>query len=240
VDLKAGAEMSRRLMELQRHKMAENALVDARARRVLHDEILPELHTILLALNSAPEGHTPAVKGATAQLVEVHRRISDLLRSLPAAPLREVERLGVLGALRKTIDEEQAGVFQVVSWKISPEAESLTSSLPALAAETLFYAAREAVRNAARYGRGSGEDTPLNLKVTAQAQQGSLEVVIEDDGVGVEAGRGQPRGNGQGLALHSTMMAVVGGSLVLESQPGIFTRVRLVLPAGDAGFKTPD
>jgi signal transduction histidine kinase len=240
VDLKASSEISRRLMELQRHKMAENALMDARARRVLHDDILPELHTVLLALNSAPEGQSPAVKAATDQLVGVHRRISDLLRSLPAAPLREVEHLGVLGALRKTLDEEQSGVFHTVVWEVNPDAERLASGLPALAAETLFYAAREAVRNAARHGRAAGEEAPLNLKITAQVFQGSLEVVVEDDGVGVEPGRSQPHGNGQGLALHSTMMAVVGGSLVLESQPGRFTRVRLVLPAGDAGLKLQD
>ena len=38
-------------------------------------------------------------------------------------------------------------------------------------------------------------------------------------------------GAGQGLALHSTLLAVVGGSLTIDSQPGMFTRVTLWLPA---------
>jgi nitrogen-specific signal transduction histidine kinase len=37
-------------------------------------------------------------------------------------------------------------------------------------------------------------------------------------------------GSGGGLALHSTLMAVVGGTLSTESVPGDYTRVSLVLP----------
>jgi len=37
-------------------------------------------------------------------------------------------------------------------------------------------------------------------------------------------------GSGQGLALHTTMMAVVGGSLTIDSEPGAFTSVQLALP----------
>jgi hypothetical protein len=36
--------------------------------------------------------------------------------------------------------------------------------------------------------------------------------------------------NDHGLALHSTLMAVIGGSLVVESVQGEFTRVELRLP----------
>jgi hypothetical protein len=38
-------------------------------------------------------------------------------------------------------------------------------------------------------------------------------------------------GGGQGLALHSTLMAVLGGALVVESTPKTSTRVILTLPA---------
>ena len=69
-----------------------------------------------------------------------------------------------------------------------------------------------------------------------------LEIVVEDDGAGIEGGNrtlagstngsGPQSGSGQGLALHSTMMAVVGGSLGVESAPGEYTRVSLSLPVG--------
>jgi signal transduction histidine kinase len=55
-----------------------------------------------------------------------------------------------------------------------------------------------------------------------------LEITIEDNGVGLAAP--SSGGNGQGLALHSTMLAVVGGSLSVESELGRYTRVLLSLP----------
>ena len=57
-------------------------------------------------------------------------------------------------------------------------------------------------------------------------------LTIEDNGVGV----GETSGGGQGLALHSTLMAVAGGSLLLESMPNQMTRAELVMPFG-AGAK---
>ena len=37
------------------------------------------------------------------------------------------------------------------------------------------------------------------------------------------------KGLGRGLALYSTMMAVIGGTMSLESEPNQFTRVRFSL-----------
>ena len=63
-----------------------------------------------------------------------------------------------------------------------------------------------------------------------------LQIAIEDDGVGmgtVEAGHSNNGGSGHGLALHSTMMAVVGGTLAMDSVPGRYTRVTLTLPLAE-------
>jgi signal transduction histidine kinase len=55
-----------------------------------------------------------------------------------------------------------------------------------------------------------------------------LEIQIEDNGVGAVAA---PNGaGGQGLALHTALLAVVGATLALESQPGVYTRVAVHLP----------
>jgi len=39
------------------------------------------------------------------------------------------------------------------------------------------------------------------------------------------------QGSGHGLGLHGTLMSVVGGTLTTESEPGVFTRISLALPA---------
>jgi signal transduction histidine kinase len=166
---------------------------------------------------------------ALGLLGDAHRRISDLLRDMPSGAAPQVARLGLLGALRKAVEEEFGTAFNGVSWQVEPEAERQTAEVAPLAAEVLYYAAREAVRNAARYGRNGDSARPLHLRVSARTWDG-LELTVEDDGVGMSAPARDNGGSGQGLALHSTMMAVVGGSLATESVTGKYTRVTLTLP----------
>lgn len=258
VDTQASAEMARRLMSLQRRRLAESQVLDRQARRVLHDDVLPLLHTAMIALSSrkarvqvpgdcnaspgtaiSPTGGENAgavppngrggEQDALALLGDAHRRISDLLRDMPSGAAPQVARLGLLGALRKAVEEEFGTAFNGVTWQVEPEAERQTGEVAPLAAEVLYYAAREAVRNAARYGRDGDPSRPLHLRVSARTQDG-LELTVEDDGVGMSASARDNGGSGQGLALHSTMMAVVGGSLATESVTGKYTRVTLTLP----------
>ena len=149
---------------------------------------------------------------AQTQIIEVHRALSDLLREMPAGAIPQVERYGVIGALRHVMDEEFMNAFDVVHWEIEPEAEKRAQTLSALNAEVLYGAAREAIRNAAKYGRGGDKTRALHLCVGANVRNG-LTLEIQDDGVGVALNQ---NGTGQGLRLHSTMMAVIGGALTLE------------------------
>ena len=52
IDLAAGVALSQRLMLLQRERMAATQVLDQRTRRVLHDEVLPLIHTAMLSLAS--------------------------------------------------------------------------------------------------------------------------------------------------------------------------------------------
>ena len=52
---------------------------------------------------------------------------------------------------------------------------------------------------------------------------------IEDNGVGLSAASKDEKG-GRGLALHSTMMAVVGGALLVERGRDGGARIVLKLP----------
>ena len=164
-----------------------------------------------------------------ALLGDVHRDISNLLHAMPTSGAPEVARMGLISALRHSIDGEFAGSFDGVAWRVDPAAEQAARGVPALAAEVCFYAAREVVRNAARYGRDGDPARVLHLAVSVGWQNG-LELAIEDDGVGLGAATIAAQGSGQGLSLHSTLMAVVGGTLTTESKPGAYTRVSLALP----------
>ncbi len=219
IDTQASAEMSRRLMAIQRQRLAQTQVVDRRARRALHDEVLPRLHAAMLTL--PPE--SPVIE----QLSEVHHQIADLLRESSVTP--EIAQMGLIPALHRALDDELGGAFDAVRWEVEPEAEAQAQTIPALTAEVLYYAAREAMRNAAVYGRGDQPKRSLRLCVEVRA---GFSIAVEDDGVGMEHTSESPHGSGHGLALHSTMMAVIGGALTVESAPDQFTRVLLTLPPG--------
>ncbi len=198
IDTQASAEMARRLMALQRRRLAESQVLDQRTRRVLHDEVLPQLHAAMLMLGGA----APDAPGL-ALLAGVHRQIADLLRDLPAAPAPALARSGLLDALQTLVQDEFRDAFDAVTWDVAPEAAALAGSVPALSAEVLYYAAREMIRNAARHGRGGDRGRPLHLRVAVTAQNG-LQIAIEDDGSGLAApGGAGGSGQGPGAAQHA-------------------------------------
>ena len=193
----------------------------------MNDAVQFGYQAAMLALDPTGDGAGEALD----QLVSVHRQLSDLLREMPATAAPGLLRLGLVGALRQVVEGEWKGAFDDVTWRVAPEAEAELKRVPPLTAEVLYYAAREAVRNAARHGHDRELDCPLHLQIEVGVGDG-VEIVVEDDGRGMEHESSSPE-PGRGLALHSTMMAVIGGSLSIESRPGAYTRVRLTLP-GDA------
>ena len=222
LDSRASAELARRLMALQRERLAESRVLDRRAQRLIHDEVLPELHAALLQLDSTA--------GEPARLLtSAHKRLAGLLRAAPPPPVSDLAQAGLPAALRGLFEGEFAGAFDSTTWDADPAAEQAAAGLPPVAAEVLFYAAREAVRNAARYGRRPEETAPLHLRLAVRLDNG-LQVMIEDDGAGIMPGQPAREAGGYGLALHQAMLAVLGGALAVESEPGRFTRVRLTLP----------
>jgi signal transduction histidine kinase len=228
-DLLASAALARRLITLQRQRLTESQILDRRASRVLHDDILPRLHTALLLLNS-PAGISPENREeALALLTDLHHQISDLLHDLPAAQAPEVHRLGLVAALHSLVHKEMADSFDEVVWQADPEVEGHAKKLDPLTCEVAFFAAREVIRNASRHARIASTDHQLVLKIFLEWRDG-LEVRIEDNGLGMSVSQTKTSAGGHGLALHSTLLAVIGGSLSIESAPGEFTCVTLHVP----------
>lgn len=227
LDSQATAELAQRLMQAQRQRIAESQIADRRTRRVLHDDVLPRLHAAML---------TTRDESAIKALSEAHRDLAQLLRELPAVTQLQLNTRGLFGALRDLIEREFAHDFDAVDWAISTEAEAAAKQLPESSAEVMFHAAREAIRNAARYGRGDGGSGAgggqgqhlLHLQISGDLRDRQLRVFVADDGVGVGATSAQ-LGSGNGLALHSAMLTVLGGALTIAGQtPG--TRVTLACP----------
>jgi signal transduction histidine kinase len=223
VDIQASAEMARRLMSLQRQRMVESRVIDQRTRRVLHDEVLPKLHAVLLEANLDELKSSKTL----ADLGGIHAQISDLLKEIPPTTTPEIKRYGFVGALREMVSDEFENVFDNVTWQLNLSNHQDFDDMTEISAEVIFYAAREVIRNAAQHGRV--KNRPLNLEIFISSESG-FEVSIKDNGSGVNEINQPIKASGHGLALHSTMMAVIGGNLIIESVPKEFTRVTLTLP----------
>jgi two-component sensor histidine kinase len=212
LDRLAGAEVARLSLELLRQRLTEARVLEGQGRRVLHDEVLPELHTALLYLSA----DQPPNQDAVEMLSQTHRRISDLLRSGYGAPDR-LAQAGIIEALRAVVENDFAAEFERVDWEAGAQAQGQALRLQPFAAETAYYAARELVRNAAKYARGGDSGRKIILAVRLTCSSNRLRLEIEDNGVGPQE---TPAGNGTGLRIHSALLAAAGGSLEVTRAAG--------------------
>jgi signal transduction histidine kinase len=217
VDMLAGEAMAARLMAIQRERVRAERVLDLGTRRTLHDETLPALHTAILHLSHLTQ---PEARDAVTLLKEAHGQIADLIRRESAAPPAPVMSSLFGERLRAGIEREFAGAFERIIWQ---GADSLP--LDGLEAEVVAGAVREVVRNAARHGRGDKPDRPLTLTIILEGVEESA-ITICDNGVGMMQ---DTMSNGNGLALHRALLAVIGGSLSTEVGATGGTSVKIVV-----------
>jgi signal transduction histidine kinase len=232
LDALAGEQLARVVVSLLRQRIAQVQVMSAQHKRILHDEVLPQIHLALLKVEALrpvgrdsipPTADDQRLDEATAALTQAHRRISALVREMSNAVPTRLESEGLAAALQSALEHDFRDSFDQVEWRADPAAVERASRLPLFASEVIFSAAQEAIRNAAKHGRGGDAQRPLHLDVALQ-NGSSLKIIIGDDGVGRETGpaEGEP---GSGLRFHSAMLAVIGGTLSVEDRLDGGTRV---------------
>ncbi|WP_112433423.1 sensor histidine kinase [Thermogemmatispora tikiterensis] len=224
---------------LLRRRIVDVKLLGAQQRRILHDEILPQMHLALLHLETlrtvtrqeGQEAARMALEEAVELVSTAHRQLAALMRATtPGAPYR-LEREGLVQAIRTMLEQDFRDAFDEICWQVDDEtAAHIDEVTPPAIAELIFAAVQEALRNAARHARGS--DVHRRLRLTLQARcDPDLEVVVADDGVGIAAADAATSGTGGGLLTHSALLAIAGGSLTIKSAPDEGVTVRIYLPA---------
>lgn len=221
LDLISVTQISRLLVNLQKKQLMDSKLLDHQTRRVLHDDILPEIHTIMIGIDSMQNESVRV--DLLNSLTSLHKKISNLLKILPFHPT-DLNHLNFITEIKALVKSELSG--ESVSYFLEDSALEKLQYLEPVALEVVYYAVRELLRNILRYAIVPGRK--LEIKISLLFEKSILELVIEDNGRGMQE-TNQSLGAGQGLILHSTMMAVIGGALIKESQVNEFTRVRLVL-----------
>jgi len=203
--------------ELVRRLLQASEEERRRIGRELHDEISQLLTVVQLSLGRL--GEDPAELEATLRHLssaqeELHRVIHDLRPSV-------LDDLGLASALEwyATHRLEPAGL------EVSLEVDELPA-LPGEVETTTFRIYQEIVTNILKHAQAERVAIELDVR---QDQDGVARLVlaVEDDGVGFT---GEPGGGGMGLVGMRERAALVGGTLRVDSEPGMGTRVVLEVP----------
>jgi signal transduction histidine kinase len=225
LDTLAGEQIAQRLVQIERRRLAETKVLDLRTRRALHDEILPELH--MIALHLSPSARTdPTVNQAIQSLSQIHHQISDLIHTSTGIFASGSHSVSFIRALQDGINEEYADAFDSITWQFPQE----SFELDPLLREVVMNAIREIVRNAALHGRGNQPERKLHLTLQIRCEATKLIIEVQDDGVGMTFGPRRADGGGSGLMLHSTLLAISGGELSIESPASGGTHIVISAP----------
>jgi signal transduction histidine kinase len=194
-----------------------------RIARELHDETGQALTALLVGLRLIEElavtldvqSAAQRLRGVAAQTVD---NMGRLARGLHPSVLDD---MGLAAAVRQHVSD-YATSFGVA---VDTQVEVVSHALPPLAATTLYRILQEALTNVARHARAR------NVGVELLQQGTMLTLVVRDDGVGFDAGAGLREAQGLGLHGMQERVALLGGSVEIESRPGHGTVVRARIPA---------
>lgn len=204
----------RRSVELQEEERKRLA-------RELHDEIGQALTSILIRLKTISEDKNQAgmhermndLRNLTAQTIEELRRLAMDLR--PSA----LDNLGIVPALRWYIKQcaERTGLDIVflepeLPGRLSPEIEL-----------TLYRVAQEGLTNAIRHGRAS----KIVVLLERDIEQNKIHLSITDNGVGFNHAS---MDRGLGLVGMQERVELLNGKLLVETDPGAGTMLRVEIP----------
>jgi signal transduction histidine kinase len=212
----------------------ENALLFSRVRalsvdeerrrlaRELHDGVAQALTHLRLELDFVlRHGALTAdtIKEEIGRLVRVVERASGDVRSMVLGLRSSTSSEGLAGSLRSyLLDVKGLG-----GPDIAFEAQGDVRLAPEVEAE-VFRIAQEAVSNV-RHAAAS------NVRVSLEASEDTVLLTVEDDGVGVNTGKGAAtRGSGVGLKAMRERAERINGRISIGERPGGGTRVQLECP----------
>jgi two-component system NarL family sensor kinase len=225
--------LARRLQRQQREREAllRHAVEasDAERRRIageLHDGVVQQLTGVTYALDAArlgkrdAERQTEVITEAAAELRSGIGALRSLLVDIYPPNLAEE---GLVSAL-----VELAGGLERTGIQANLDLPD-TDQFPAVTAGLLFRAAQETLRNVATHS-GARE---VDIKVSVQ--DGTVRMVIDDDGRGFDGDLLAERSGGGhfGLRALNDLIAGARGRLVIRSAPAAGTRVEVEVPIDD-------
>jgi signal transduction histidine kinase len=207
---------------LIRQKLHKEAVLEERGRiaKDIHDELGSSLTRIMMLGERAEEdlARREEVGGHLKKIIGSARSTVQTLEEIVWAVNPENDTVdGLVGFITHYADQffESTNVH----CRLEMPVELSPGTLPAEARHSLFLVVKEALNNILKHSRA----TEVQLRVFEN--ESSLEIVIEDNGVGFDTSTPNARRSGNGLENMRKRVEGLGGTFVITSAPGKGTRL---------------
>jgi signal transduction histidine kinase len=199
--------------------------------RELHDEVVQTLVGINVALASLGKGASLGLHALKAKIARTQRLVENSVNAVHrfARELRPavLDDLGLIPALHVY----SKGLALRKQLNIRMTAFAGVESLSGAKRTALFRVAQEALTNVARHANA----TQVRLSIVEVA--GMVRMEVSDNGRSFHVGKTLAGGNYRRLGLigMKERVAMVGGELTIDSEPGVGTTIRADVPSRRGG-----
>jgi CheY-like chemotaxis protein/two-component sensor histidine kinase len=229
-------EEARRLSMRLRALAAELGQVEQRERRrlaqVLHDHVqqlivAAQMQLGVLEKQRLNDGGRATLKDIHDTLREAAEATRSLTVELSPPVLHDAGLAAALAWLARRMQEKNQFTVELAT---DSDAEPVNEDVRLF----LFEAVRELLFNAVKHSKAA--QARVSMK---RDRHGWTQIVVEDEGVGFDAGEkiGSPFAAGFGLFSIQQRLAHLGGRVTFSSSPGKGTRVTLQVPTGRSESK---
>lgn len=217
-------EREQRIADLSAHLLRVQEEERKRISRELHDETGQALMVIRLYLGMMESGGAKNLRGKIKETVEVvDRTIEGIRRIIGKLSPLVLQELGLVAAIRKEAKDlaKNTGVKTRVLFaddvgRLAPGTE-----------QAIYRVVQEALHNVAKHAQAK------SVMIQVAREGDAVQVQVEDDGIGIQPSRGNPRDRSFGLAGIKERIAMLGGVSRVISAKGKGTRIEIIVPAGE-------
>ncbi len=196
--------------------------------RELHDSVTQTLYSVRLTLEAARLAmgrDRERMAGLLAQVDSLAKSALDEMRNLLRQARPEaLEQQGLVAALQDHIAALRAREELDVEYQVVGDRELTVEQELAL-----YRAAQEALSNVSKH---SGART---ARLIIDLSRDPMVLEVEDQGVGFDPHRLDPRAGGLGMTSMRERVEALGGGLTVRSSPGEGTRLRFEVPVVSGG-----
>jgi signal transduction histidine kinase len=195
----------------------------------LHDGVMQSIYAVGLQLEAGLERLDDSPDESKDTVERAIETLNNIIKDIRSYIMDLRPRVSVVAdlpdAIQQLVEDVRVNTLVQAEFTIDGSVKGLINQTEAIA---LFHIAQEALSNVIKHSRATRVDVRLSVGDRA------VTVEVRDNGVGIDEKRAEAYDR-QGLRNMRDRARSVGANLVLDSQPGKGTTVRVELPLRNEG-----